>query len=169
MKCSQELADSYELYRRTHVERGYFTGYSILTHAPEIMQLIVKSNVRSMLDYGCGKASFHKNFDIRRATGLQTLTLYDPGVEAYSMVPTDRHDMTVCIDVMEHVPEKLVDEVLSKIADLTSKIAFFSISTRLASKTLVDGTNAHATVRPRDWWNKKIGQMPFYCKVLFDQ
>ena len=168
MTISEELQKSYDLYKKTHENPNFFHGYSIRDHLPEILGLISCSTIKTYLDYGCGKGLFYRDFDIRRATnGLRKISLFDPGVPAFSTPPQEKHDMTVCIDVMEHVPEHCVDEVLDHIASLTTKIAFFSISVRPASKKLVDGTNAHATVRPRDWWLPKLERLPFLVKAHF--
>jgi hypothetical protein len=60
---------------------------------------------------------------------------------------------------MEHVPEHLVDKVLADICRLANKAVFLNISTRPASKHLVDGSNAHATVKPAVWWQTKLDKL----------
>lgn len=154
------LAESNELYRLTHEQHSdYFAGYSIMEYVYEIGHLIKHSNVTSVIDYGCGKARAWKMYNLKQLWKLHDVQLYDPGVDQYALKPYTPRDMVICTDVLEHVPEHLVDEVLADIESLATKVVFLNISTRPASKTLVDGSNAHATVKPAHWWQAKIDKM----------
>ena len=154
------LADSNELYRKTHEQHPeYFAGYSLMEYVFEIGQLIKTSNIKTVLDYGCGKAKAWKDHDLQRLWKLDYVSLYDPGVSQFANKPNARYDLVICVDVMEHVPEHLVDEVLADIQKYAAKAVFFNISTRPASKRLVDGSNAHATVQESQWWQRKINRM----------
>ena len=154
------LAESNELYRQTHEKHNeYFAGFSIMDHIHEIGHLIQYSNIQTAIDYGCGKARAHKKFNFKGIWKLKELALYDPGVEEYSIKPTTPADLVICTDVMEHIPENLVDEVLADINALATKAIFFNIATTPASKRLVDGSNAHATVQRADWWQNKIDRI----------
>lgn len=157
---SQELQNSIDVYRRTHIERpGCFKGYSIMAYISEINALIRHSNIKTCIDYGCGQAGAWSDYKLEKLFSLEEVVLYDPGVEKYSTRPKDRCDLVLCIDVLEHVPEECVDEVLNDICSLSNKVVFMNISTRPSTKKIVDGTNAHATVKPKQWWQAKINQM----------
>lgn len=157
---TQTLKESHEIYRLTHEKHpDYFAGFSIMEYVFEIGELIKHSNVVSVIDYGCGKARAWKEYDLQRLWKLHDVQLYDPGVEQYALKPYTPRDMVICTDVLEHVPEHLVDEVLEDINSLAKKVIFLNVSTRPAKKTLVDGTNAHATVKPMHWWQKKFDAM----------
>lgn len=160
MMPSQELQNSIDVYRQTHIAHPeYFTGHSLTTYTSEINALIQHSNIKTCIDYGCGKARAWSYHNLAGLFGLDKVVLYDPGVEQYSTRPADSCDLVLCIDVLEHVPEECVDEVLIDICSLAKKAVFLNISTRPASKRLVDGTNAHATVKPKHWWQTKIEKM----------
>ena len=160
MMNTQTLQDSHELYRLTHEQHpDYFAGYSIMEYVFDIGQLIKYSNITTAIDYGCGKARAWKNNNLKALWKLQDIQLYDPGVEEYAIKPYTPRDLVICTDVMEHVPEHLVDEVLADICRLAKKAVFLNISTRPASKLLVDGSNAHATVKPAAWWQAKINKL----------
>lgn len=162
MTPSQELQNSIDVYRQTHIAHPeYFTGYSLTTYVSEINALIQHSNIKTCLDYGCGKAHAWSYHNLSVLFGLDKVVLYDPGVERYSMRPADSCDLVLCIDVLEHVPEGCVDEVLLDICSLAKKAVFLNITTRPATKKLVDGTNAHATVKPKHWWQAKIEKMNY--------
>jgi hypothetical protein len=160
MMTISTLADSNELYRLTHKQHPeFFAGFSIMEYVFEIGQLVKQSNISTALDYGCGKARAWKERDLQRLWKLSKVGLYDPGVDQYSTKPEGKYDLVLCMDVMEHIPEHLVDEVLADICSYACKAVFFNICTRPASKVLVDGSNAHATVRTKQWWQKKIDSL----------
>jgi hypothetical protein len=157
---SQTLQNSYELYRLTHeTYPKHFVGFSIKDHIHEIGGLIKYSNITTCIDYGCGKALAWKKYNLRKLWQLREVTLFDPGVAEFAMKPTEPADIVLCVDVLEHVPKEAVDEVLGDLEQLAKKVIFLTISTRPASKKLVDGSNAHATVKPVDWWQAKINQL----------
>lgn len=163
----KQLQNIYDFYEQMHRDPKMFQGFSLQTYIPEISLLIKDTNIRSLLDYGCGKAQAHTMYKLPALWGIEQLCLYDPGVPEYQTKPTGKYDMTICIDVMEHVPEEHVDLVLQEIASYTTKVAVFSISTRPAKKLLPDGRNAHLTVKPMSWWKNKLNQMPIYTKAFF--
>lgn len=153
----QTLKESNDVYRQTHeAQPDSFKGYSIRDHTSTIGNLIRHSNIKTVIDYGCGQAGAWKQYDLKSLWRLEEVCLYDPGVEKYSVNPTYERDLVVCVDVMEHIPEHLVDQVLFDVCSLAEKAIFFSISTRPATKKLINGVNAHLTVKPREWWQEKI-------------
>ena len=157
---TQNIQESNEVYRKTHeAYPNYFRGFSIRNCIADIGQLIKNSNIKTVTDYGCGQAGAWKLYDLKDLWQLQKVHLYDPGVEIYAQRPLPLHDLVICIDVMEHIPEHLVDKILTDICRSAKKAVFFNISTRPASKQLIDGSNAHATVKPRDWWQAKINKI----------
>lgn len=136
-------------YRRMHKEH-YFTGGSLLIHLRRIKEIILKEKIKTILDYGCGKATGHKKLL------TESVTLYDPYYEPYSKKPEGVFDMVICTDVMEHVPEDEVEEVLRTLIDHTGKVLFLAISTKPAKKKFANGENVHVTVRTESWWNAII-------------
>lgn len=159
MMTTQTLEDTYKVYKDTHEQKpDFFKGHSIVAYLPEIIQLIKSSNIKSVIDYGCGKAEAWEYYKLKQMLGLEQVILFDPGVERYATKPNKQADLIICIDVMEHVPEHLVDDVMDTICDYSKKAIFFGISTRTSTKLLVDGSNAHATVKPEEWWRNKFSR-----------
>jgi cyclopropane fatty-acyl-phospholipid synthase-like methyltransferase len=144
-------------YQTLHKKKRNFHGNSIRHYVDKITDLIQLTNARTLLDYGCGKAQGRKksydNWNI-------IPTLYDPAVEVYSAKPIGKFDGVICTDVMEHVPEEEVDEVLQDIFQYSRRFVLFGISTVPAKKRFPDGTNVHVTVKSRDWWIDRISSFP---------
>lgn len=119
----------------------------------EVVAKFCKSvEAKTALDYGCGKGklNFPEEVEVRR---------YDPAIEEYQKCPENPADLVTCIDVMEHVEAEFVGPVLDHISKLTSKKAFFVISTRLAHHKLPNGWNTHRTVRAPDWWLSRLKRL----------
>ena len=99
------------------------------------------------LDYGCGKGKL--------AEVVPDVACYDPAVERFA-APAKPADVVICRDVMEHVENECIDEVLDHIRSLSRKAAWFAIATRPAKKVLADGRNAHVSIHPSAWWVEKL-------------
>lgn len=156
-----------EFYKELH-KTPKFNGYSLFKHIPELFQLIHNSNITSVLDFGCGKGLCWLDFRLDKLFKLERLGLYDPGVEKFSHIPNVTYDMVICIDVLEHIPEHLLDEVLEQIFSKAEKLVFLSISTRPASKKLPNGDNAHATIKPKQWWLDRLKEYNILTITHFD-
>lgn len=143
-----------------------FDGSNFLEKLMPAFDVRVKNDASfTVLDYGCGKAlHLHKRvlekqtFHERYAGKVQGYYCYDPGYEPYARKPVQSFDYTICADVMEHIPEEHVDEVLAEIGRHTRKSVFFSISGDPAYKSFGDGENLHCTMHDHEWWAKKIIQ-----------
>ena len=73
----------------------------------------------------------------------------------FSNKPTSQYDLVLCIDVMEHVQEDKVDEVLKDIFTYSNKV-FLTITCYPAKQILTNGKNAHYTIKNPDWWKEKL-------------
>jgi hypothetical protein len=58
--------------------------------------------------------------------------------------------------VLEHIEPQYLEQVLDHLVELTEVVAFITIHTGPAMKTLPDGRNAHLTQEPIEWWLAKI-------------
>jgi len=65
-------------------------------------------------------------------------------------------DWGYCCDVMEHIPESLVDDVLAHISRAVRKGAFFSIAFHPDAFGHYIGRRLHVTVRPQEWWMERL-------------
>jgi SAM-dependent methyltransferase len=137
-----------EQYRLLH-EAGHFPGFSIRKHVTSIDGLIRKTGSKTILDYGCGKGRQYAELNLHKYWNVEP-TLYDPAT--FPEKPEGRFDGVVCTDVLEHIPEEDLREVLREIFNYSRKFVFLSICTREARKTLPDGRNAHLTIKPEEWW-----------------
>lgn len=136
---------------------------------PKIYKL--KNRAISVLDYGCGKGTHvfekiakygHKTTLEYHQGNIQCYYLFDPCVPKYNIKPSpgSLFDVTICADVMEHIPEEDVDTVLHDIKTFTKEdgVVLLSISGNPAIKSFDNGENVHITIKPYEWWLQKIKQ-----------
>jgi len=138
-----------------HAERPTF-GAGGHRWAQRVAQIIARIGARSVVDYGCGKATLgpavHRIWkDNNFAGDLPPIRLYDPAIEGLNILP-GKSDLIVCTDVLEHIEPDCLPTVLDHLRQLTVKCLFAVIATRPAKKTLPDGRNAHLIIQPPEWW-----------------
>ena len=144
-----------EDYRKQNAQlhKGSY-GEGGASHAKKVSALLKQYELKTLLDYGCGKGNLISRF--------QDAVGYDPAIPKYSAIPTGTFDLVTCTDVLEHIEPECLDAVLKHIASL-GRFAFLIASTKKAKKRLSDGRNAHLIVKPAEWWVSEVGR---YFKIL---
>lgn len=151
------------LFHQEYERMGHekvFTGRSILNHKDHIKRIFNAYDVQSVLDYGCGQATCwtkgQENLCDYFGIPKMNIYLYDKYVTQYNKLTHKQVDATVCIDVVEHIPEKYLDNVFKEIFERTTKVFIMTFCNRPAKKKFRDGTNLHVTMRDGDYWLKKV-------------
>lgn len=126
----------------------------------------LKGRAMSVLDFGCGqgiqlrKAMDDTSESIFDVIGLyvQCWWLYDPAIERYSEPPNTLFDVIVCSEVMEHIPEESVDEVLLEQKQYLKDdgLICLTIAALESFNSFEDGENLHCTIMPVSWWEEKL-------------
>ena len=127
----------------------------------QVMFLIQRFGIETMLDYGCGQSTLWKMLRKRYPTirNLVWYSEYDPCIKKKSKVPDRMCDLVVCTDVLEHIEPECLGNVIEHIKSLANRVVFLNINTQLANKVLPDGRNAHLIVQPKEWWREKLGHI----------
>jgi|GEM_PF-1116458 len=129
--------------------------------------IVNKFSPSSVLDVGCAKGFLVKALV---ELGVDAYGV-DPSEYAFNEVPADikgrtvigaaqqlhdednSFDLVTCFDVLEHIPEKDVPQVLSEMLRVSKQWLII----RVATKELPNDVDAnHATIREKDWWIEKI-------------
>jgi hypothetical protein len=143
-----------ELNKKLH-ERDPMYGASSGKWAIVASKMAEKNQFASILDYGAGKGDLERGLRQHWAGApVCEVISYDPAVPGMEFKKPC--DLVVCTDVLEHVEPECVDAVLDDIRDLTKQLAFITVSTMPAEKTLEDGRNAHVSLHDARWWSDKI-------------
>ena len=146
-----------ELYKEHHKKvEVYGGGGALKFHLQLVVDVILDTKSKTLLDYGCGKATVYTDTKIHEKWGGILPSLYDPAIAAYEKLPDGPFHGVFSVDVMEHIPYEELDEVLKHIFDRAERFVFLAISTEPAKAILSNGENAHCTVENTDWWEQKI-------------
>lgn len=153
-------------YRYLH-EQGRFPGFSLREHIPEIAEMVKTHEAKTLLDYGCGKASCWLQEGADKEVGIMP-ALYDPGYEPLSKRPSGKFDGVICTDVLEHCEDP--DWVIADIKSFATKFIFLAISCLPSGprKKLPDGRPLHICVKPPAWWRERIKEEGVPIILRFD-
>ena len=151
------MTDLIEQYKQLHANEERYAGNSTRIHKDSIGQYIEILNCQSILDFGCGKGNQYHKERIHETNfrGIMP-SLYDPAVEQYSKLPEGTFDAVISTDVLEHIEEEDIDDVLKLIYSKANKFVYHGIANFPAVVMLPDGRNAHVIQQPLDWWIEKI-------------
>ena len=140
--------------------------------------VFIENNVQSILDAGCGDGQVMKHlinmnhfdlvhgFDIAfnclDQSEFDTKSLFTLGPLWESSLYKHLYDAIICIDVLEHIPEKYIQPVMLNFFKHTQKICFLGIALfpdYFGPKYL--GTSLHLTIKQPDWWLNQIEMAGF--------
>jgi hypothetical protein len=150
-------------YREVHMRNSAdnpatMLGEMLMCWVWDIQDLCKRYRPANYLDFGCGKGYAYRNRKVDRLFDCSIL-MHDIGIPEYSERPDpDIVDAIVCCDVLEHIPEELLPEVLSYWGRCKPKFVFATVAQYPSVATLADGTNAHVTQRSRDWWEALLAE-----------
>lgn len=152
-----------EQYKLLYKQINYGSGPNIDKHYKVIRNLILQENITRVFDYGCGKRVVILKQLINELPYLVPYG-YDFAVENceqtnilhntidYNFNP----DILISTDCLEHVPEKELEQCWKEFNQLAPKHMYLVISCYVARTILPDGTNAHKTVKPSNWWHQTL-------------
>lgn len=158
------MTDFAKEYKRLH-KTDRFKGNSILKWIPFILKEFHETGCNTLMDYGCGKAEhwYYNKYSFWGETYSEDkLYLYDPYYKPLSNYVPKEYDCVTCIDVLEHIPEKEISRTLSTLFAHANKLVFLVISDKPSNARFADGTNCHVTIKPKEWWWRKIDSLNIY-------
>jgi len=147
-----------EQYRLLHESRVYGTGSERLFHS---IQSVIEGFlcIGSILDYGCGQSRL---IDwLAKANGVLAWR-FDPAISRYGERPTQKADLILVVNVLDHIPEANIDAALADIRAL-GRHAYFHMGTVQDAATMPNGELARCTIRPPEWWKEKL--KPYFKRI----
>ena len=137
-----------EQYKQIHSKADWF-GSGACFYLEEVCAIIDYLRPKTVLDYGCGKGNLIDALE--QLYPHIRFYKYDPAIEGISVLPVDKVDLVLNTDVLEHIPEDILESVVAEISSLSNN-AFFALHHALACTILPNGENAHCTVKPPIWY-----------------
>ena len=148
----QEYAEQLKQTRKDDPNWG---STAALYAGADVVRLLHRNKqVRSILDFGCGKGTLAQY--IRQYAPLMTVSEYDPSVPGKDTIPDRQFDMIVSTDVMEHIEPESLTETLEWIQNHARLGQFHVIACGPTNKVLPDGRDVHLIQQPINWW---VGRM----------
>lgn len=145
---AQTISEAYRQQQMTlHRDPDY--GMASTTFAKTIKNLMGAIGAKSLSDYGAGKQRLREAL-LAEGAGEFEYFAYDPAFPAYGKPKSA--DLVVCLDVLEHIEEPFLENVLLDLKAITTNVGMFSIHCGPARKLLSDGRNAHLIQAPNSWW-----------------
>jgi hypothetical protein len=141
---------SIDQYRLLHAKGGY--GNTSIKNLAFILPHIAALKPASIIDFGCGRSSLIDALDL---PGVSRRERYDPAVPEYARRPTGPFDLLLNVDVLEHVPESVLPDVLADMRSMCRN-AMIVVDTRPAATILPNGENAHCTLHDHAWWGETL-------------
>ena len=155
----EEIKNKYiEQYRQYHSNPNIYPGNSFENGYHHITGLIQDTKTKTVLDYGCGKATQYTERQLHLPWAIGMPALYDPAVPEFEKLPEQNFDGIYSTDVMEHIPEEVIPSVFDWIFSHAEKFVFLGISTELAIAILPNGENAHCTIKSIEWWADMVNK-----------
>lgn len=151
-----------EQYQQLHKSAKY--GQTARSAFASLQLCLDEVKPASVIEYGCGQSRL---CDILAKPGMR-YDRYDPAIPGLTEIPDEKYDFLINTDVLEHIPEKDLDSVLSHFRSL-SPLAYIRISTRLARTILPNGENAHCTVWPGEKWLEYIRKFYPEAEMPYEQ
>lgn len=147
-----------------------FDGGGIRPLIDQLISEVEKRGSATILDYGCGEAlhwhqkTLHnrtKNLTEVLGDKLRGFYRYDPSYTLYDRKPTGLYDIVVCTDVLEHVPDHEVENLIKTIDSylVPGGIAMYAISTIPSRNVFLDGTNMHINLKSKEEWYTLISSI----------
>jgi hypothetical protein len=141
-------------YRAMASEETQFLGLTVKQYEADIGRLVRKTQSRDLLDYGSG---WGRAWPEMKENLQVTVQCYDPAIPKYQRRPGRQFDGVVCVDVLEHIPEHMVDDVLDDVFWYAQRFVFITTCSRPAKKFFPNtDINLHCTVKPYHWWWERI-------------
>jgi hypothetical protein len=155
-RMSTTISKEYLDLQSTLHENPHY-GVASLGYAPTIAHVFRMIGAQSVSDYGAGKCNLRTGLE---KAGLRAFAYfpYDPVFPDYGSPRTA--DLVCCIDVLEHIEEEFLPNVIADLVRITENIGFFTVATGPAQKVLADGRNAHLIQKPAAWWLPKF--LPYF-------
>lgn len=124
-----------------------------LLHKPQ------NSNPIRLLDYGAGYGTFKsKLLGQKQQPFPMTVVEYDPARPEKCKMPKGKYDIVVNTDVLEHVEEDCLEDVLAQLRDKTGTAAYIAIALFKAAEVIKGVGGAHINLKPEPEWRIRLAK-----------
>jgi len=145
-----------------------------------LLKLILKGKFKRVLDVGCGVGQGvammrNKGIDAYGIDISEKIDRYwkEGNIDKFCQVacadkipfPDNHFDLIVCTEVMEHVPENAVRDVLKEIQRVGTHFFLTIALSRALHKMPYDGSEPHICVKSPAWWKDVFSEIGFSATI----
>lgn len=148
--------------QRHHANSKTYSGRLLRPHKKYLTAMIDRLNIRSALDYGCGKGEQYTWIDPRDGKRLEEIwgfevRKYDPAYPPYALEPQGAFDLVICTHTLALIPLVDLEWVTARLFEHARSAVFVAEKIRDRKKLVVK-----AKERPIGWsadrWKYFIGR-----------
>jgi len=156
-----------EILLALHSKYGW--GFTAGKYAGDTVMELLKEypEIKTILDYGCGEGSLKKWISDAGIADIEW-TQYDPGVAEFSARPEGKFDLVITTDVMEHVEECMLNDVLDDLRGFTKRFLYNEIACYFSGAIFGDGVykgqDLHINLKAPDMWKYRLQHNDFKNK-----
>lgn len=130
-------------------------GGAVTSSIPYIYFLTQLSKSKNILDFGAGSSHFKIGLNELYPNNSLNIIEFEPGREELFVEPPIC-DLTVCVDVLEHIEYEKIDNVINFISSKTNNALYFRICKVPAKSNFPNGQNLHLIVEDDEYWKSKL-------------
>jgi hypothetical protein len=107
-----------------------FSGNFTWKNRERIKYIIDRFEIKSILDYGCGRGRQYDRVDEETGQSLEqywggvAVTKYDPGVRWFSEEPQGKFDLVICVQVLGSIPRVDLPWVVDRLYGFANKVVY---------------------------------------------
>lgn len=166
-------------------DEAYESGEYRPINGPIMWESLRKQGIKfnKALDVGCGtgqgiKETRDAGYDVWGADIAENKSLWTEwGIQDYCVTAPahklpfqdNEFDLVVCTEVMEHIPEHLVEDSLKEILRVGSDRFLFSICLEKEKCPLMGFIHTHVTIKDKVWWIDALANVGFKTIRYDDQ
>jgi hypothetical protein len=131
---SNAYYDAVEKGRQYHLSSKSWTGLHTVPYADAIRELTVKHNIKSLLDYGCGKGQQYLPYEwepgvcqpLDKYLGVEEVYKFDPCVDEFSTPPplNKKFDAVILIQCIGFIPDFDLEILKKQLMNWSTKFCF---------------------------------------------
>lgn len=150
------ISQAYLELLRQHKKANPSWGGSASHWMGDIQKVIYRHQPATLLDYGCGRAVLRSLLPGINYFGYDPVT----SPEGYT-----KCDVSLCLDVLEHVEHAYIEKVMEHFFKSFTKGFLIAVDTLPARSMLPDGRNCHILQQPHEWWHAMIARHCDNCTI----